>query len=107
MAGAYLAFSPLWVDVGTTATWALVIIGAAIAILALVALALPSVVIDEFVIAAGGVVAFIAPWLFSYTDTNAAAWGSWIAGAVVVAAGLLAVPASTEAHRLRRREQVA
>lgn len=94
LAGLYLALSPLWVDVDTTGTWAIVIIGAAIVVLGLVALAAPGAFIDEWLVAAAGVVAFIAPWLFTYTDMDAAAWGSWIAGAVVVVTALLAVPAS-------------
>lgn len=99
LAGLYLALSPLWVDVDTTGTWAMVIIGAAIVALGLVALAAPGAFIDEWLVAAAGVVAFIAPWLFTYTDMDAAAWGSWIAGAVVVATALLAVPASREVYQ--------
>jgi len=99
LAGAYLALSPLWVEVGTGGRWAMVVIGAVIAVLAVIALAAPGAVIDEWAMTAGGVVAFIAPWLFSYSDLAAAAWGSWLVGAVVVVASLFAVPASREVYQ--------
>ncbi|GAB3409918.1 SPW repeat protein [Flindersiella endophytica] len=63
-------------------------------ILAVVALALPGAFIDEWMAAAAGGVAFIAPWLFSYTTYDGAAWTSWIVGLLVVIVALTAVPAS-------------
>ncbi|WP_235022701.1 SPW repeat domain-containing protein [Amycolatopsis alkalitolerans] len=101
LAGAFMALSPLWVDIGTGGTWAMVIIGAAIGVLALVALALPGAFIDEWATAAGGVVAFVAPWLFSYSALSGAAWTSWIVGAVVVVSALAAVPASLKDYRMQ------
>jgi SPW repeat-containing protein len=98
-AGAFLALSPIWVDVSTGGAWAMVIIGAAIGVMALIALALPGAVIDEWATAAGGVVAFVAPWLFSYSDQSGAAWTSWIVGVVVAGFALAAVPASLEEYR--------
>ncbi len=93
-AGAYLALSPLWVEVDIRATWALVIIGAAVGVMAVIALAVPGAYIDEWMMAVGGVAAFVAPWVLSYTEITAAAWGSWVAGAIVVVAALAAIPAS-------------
>lgn len=98
-AGGYLALSPLWLDVGTGATWAMVIIGAAVAVMALIALAMPGAYIDEWMMALGGGVAIVAPWLFSYSDNSAAAWTSWIVGAVVAISALAAVPASRQVYR--------
>ncbi|HET7277462.1 MAG TPA: SPW repeat protein [Dermatophilaceae bacterium] len=97
--GGYLAFSPLWLDVTTKATWAMVVIGAAAAVLAIVALAMPGAFIDEWMTAVAGGVAVLAPWLFSYTENTAAAWTSWVVGAVIVVAALAAVPASREVYR--------
>lgn len=48
------------VDIDTTGTWVIVIIGAAIALMALVALYAPRAYVDEGMIAVGGVGAFIA-----------------------------------------------
>jgi hypothetical protein len=102
LAGLYLALSPLWIDIDTTGTWAMVIIGAAIAAMALTALYAPGAYIDEWMTAVGGAAAFVAPWVFTYTATEAAAWTSWITGAVVVVAALAAVPASRAVYRQHR-----
>lgn len=99
VAGAFLALSPLWVDVDTRGTWAMVIIGLVIVALAVVALAMPGAYVDEGVMAAVGVVAFIAPWLFSYSGDTAAAWTSWIVGVVVAGLALSALPASRAVYR--------
>ncbi|GAA2806687.1 SPW repeat protein [Kribbella solani] len=99
LAGLYLALSPLWVTVDTTGTWAMSVIGGVVAVLALIALAMPGAYFDEGVTAVGGVAAFIAPWVFTYTDATAAAWTSWIAGGVVVLAALAAMPASRSVYR--------
>jgi len=99
VAGALLALSPLWVDVDTRGTWAMVIIGLATVALALVALAMPGAYVDEGVTAAVGVIAFIAPWLFSYSEDTAAAWTSWIVGIVVAGLALSALPASRAVYR--------
>lgn len=99
VAGGFLALSPLWVDVGTAATWAMVIIGLAVVAMALIALAMPGAYIDEWMTAVGGVAAFVAPWVFDYASVTTAAWQSWIVGLVVVAAALFALPASREVYR--------
>src|SRR5690606_734559 len=99
VAGAVLALSPLWVDVGTSGAWTMVIIGLAIVAMALIALAMPGGYIDEGAAAVGGLAAFIAPWVIGYTDSTGAAWTSWIVGAVVVIAALAALPASREVYR--------
>jgi hypothetical protein len=99
LAGALMAFSPIWVNVSTRGAWAMVIIGAAIGVMALIALAQPGAVIDEWATAAAGVVAFVAPWVFSYADQGNAAWTSWTVGALVVVFALAAIPASLQVHR--------
>jgi len=37
-----------------------------------------------------GAVLFIAPWLFGFAGTAGAAWSAWIAGALIVIAGIWA-----------------
>lgn len=103
IAGAFLLLSPLWVGVGAGGAWAMVIIGLAIVVMALVALARPGAYIDEWMTAAGGVLAFLAPWLFGFSDRPGAAWTSWIVGIIVVIAALAAVPASRQVHQRERR----
>jgi uncharacterized membrane protein HdeD (DUF308 family) len=99
VAGGYLALSPLWVDVSTAGTWAMVIIGVAVAAVSVVALAMPGAYADEWLTVAAGVVAFIAPWVLSYTESTAAAWTSWVVGIVVAGLALSALPASLEVYR--------
>ncbi len=94
IAGAVLALSPIWLEVSTTVMWAMIIGGAAIAVMALVALAMPGAYIDEWMMALLGAATFVAPWVLSYTDVQAATWTSWAIGLVVVVAALAAVPSS-------------
>lgn len=99
VAGVFLALSPLWFDVDTGGAWAMVIIGVVMLAFGVVALALPGMVADEWLAMASGVVAFIAPWVFSFTDYTAASWTAWVIGVIVVASALLALPASRAAHQ--------
>lgn len=99
VAGGFLALSPLWVDVSTGGAWAMAIIGVAVAAVAIAALAMPGAYADEWLTVAGGVVAFIAPWVFSYTESTAASWTSWVVGIVVAGLALTALPTSLEIYR--------
>lgn len=94
IAGVVLALSPIWLEVTTTVMWALIIGGAVIAVMTLVALAMPGAYIDEWMMALLGAATFVAPWVLSYTDVQAATWTSWAVGLVVVVAALAAVPSS-------------
>lgn len=99
VAGAVLALSPIWLEVTATVMWTMVIIGAAVAVMALIALAMPGAYIDEWMMVLAGVAAFVAPWVLSYTDVQAAAWTSWVVGVVVAGSALLAVPSSRAVYR--------
>jgi hypothetical protein len=98
-AGAFLALSPIWFDVDSAGTWAMVIIGVAMAVLGLIALYNPGLMADEVFAIVAGVVAFAAPWLFSYTDYTEAMWTSFVVGVMVAVSAALALPASRTAHR--------
>src|SRR5919108_2477892 len=101
VAGLYAALSPIWVN--TTgerdAFWALIVLGALIAIASLVSLAMPGVVATEALTVLFGVLLFIAPWVLSYTGHAAAAWTSWLVGAIAVVVAASAMPATNRAHR--------
>lgn len=100
IAGAYLALSPLWVEVDTVGIWTMAVVGGVAALAGLLNLAMPAIsFIDEWVAAAIGAIAFVAPWLFQYSDQSAASWTSWIVGAVLAIVALWALPASMELHR--------
>src|SRR5262245_32336015 len=80
IAGLYAALSPIWVN--TTgerdAFWALIVLGALLAVTALCSLALPGVVATEWLTVLFGVLLFVAPWVLTYTDRTAASWTSWV-----------------------------
>lgn len=98
-AGLFLALSPIWFEVDTAGTWAMAIIGASTAVFGLIALYSPGLMADEVLAIGAGVVAFLAPWLFSYSDYSTASWTSWVVGVLVALAGALALPASRAAHQ--------
>ena len=101
VAGVYAALSPIWVS--TTgergAFWALIVLGALVALASLVSLAMPGVVATEWLTVLFGVLLFVAPWVLTYTDRFGASWTSWIVGVIAVLLGGSAVPASNRAHR--------
>ncbi|KWX00302.1 hypothetical protein C3Y87_05085 [Carbonactinospora thermoautotrophica] len=97
--GVYALLSPIWTETNTGAMWALIILGAVLALVSLWSLAQPGMVAAEWAHALVGLVLFLSPWLFGYADMTGAAWTSWIAGAIALITGLLAVPQSNSAHR--------
>jgi uncharacterized membrane protein HdeD (DUF308 family) len=101
IAGLYAAISPIWVS--TTgerdAFWALIVLGALLAVTALSSLALPGVVATEWLTVLFGVLLFVAPWVLTYTDRTAASWTSWVVGAIAVVLGAITVPTLTRGNR--------
>jgi uncharacterized membrane protein HdeD (DUF308 family) len=101
LAGLYAALSPIWV--GTTdergALWALIVLGALLAVTSLVSLALPGTIVTEWLIVLFGALLFIAPWVLTYTDRAGASWTSWVVGVIAIVLGGSAVPMSGRAHR--------
>jgi uncharacterized membrane protein HdeD (DUF308 family) len=101
IAGLFAALSPIWVS--TTgerdAFWALIVLGALLAIAALLSLALPGVVATEWLTVLVGVLLFVAPWVLTYTDRVGASWTSWVVGVIAVALGGSSLPASNRVHR--------
>jgi SPW repeat-containing protein len=101
LVGLYAALSPIWVS--TTgehgAFWALIGLGALLAVTALFSLALPGVVATEWLTVLFGVLLFIAPWALTYTDRVGASWTSWVVGAVAAVLGGVTVSISNRPHR--------
>jgi uncharacterized membrane protein HdeD (DUF308 family) len=101
LAGLYAALSPIWVS--TTgerdAFWALIVLGALMAVAALFSLALPGMVATEWLAVLFGVLLFAAPWVLTYTDRMGASWTSWVVGVIAVVLGGFSVPASNRIHR--------
>ena len=103
LAGLYAALSPIWVSTSgeRDAFWALIVLGALLAVTALSSLALPGVVATEWLAMLFGVLLFAAPWVLTYTDRVGASWTSWVVGAIAVVLGAITVGTSN-----RRRPQV-
>ena len=101
IAGLYAALSPIWVN--TTgerdAFWALIVLGALLALTALCSLAMPGVVATEWLAVLFGVLLFVAPWVLTYTERSAASWTSWVVGVIAVVLGGFSVPASNRFNR--------
>jgi uncharacterized membrane protein HdeD (DUF308 family) len=97
--GVLTLLSPIVVATDTAALWTLIVFCVLIAGTALWSLAQPGSVASEYVHAVLGVLLFISPWVFTYSDMAGAAWTSWVAGVLTLAAGLAAVPAAQAEHR--------
>ena len=101
IAGLYAALSPIWVSTTRErgAFWALIVLGALLAVTALCSLALPGVVATEWLTILFGVLLFVAPWVLTYTERTGASWTSWVVGAIAVVLGGFSVPASNRFNR--------
>jgi hypothetical protein len=97
--GVLTFLSPIVVATDTAALWSLIVFGVLIAATSLWSLAQPGSVASEYVHAVLGVLLFISPWVFGYSDMSGAAWTSWVAGVLTAAVGLAAVPAAQADHR--------
>ena len=101
VAGLYAALSPIWIS--TTgerdARWALIVLGALLAVTALCSLALPGVVATEWLTVLFGVLLFVAPWVLTYTERTGASWTSWVVGAIAVVLGAITVGTGNRANR--------
>ncbi|PXY21384.1 SPW repeat protein [Prauserella muralis] len=97
--GVVLVLSPIWMDTNNAALWTMIVLGALIAIDGLASLAMPGMVYGEGIQIVLGALAFVSPWVMSYTDFGGAAWTSWIVGGLTVLVGAAALPLANAAHR--------
>jgi SPW repeat len=93
--GVWLFISP-WV-LGTTSdaatAWNAWIIGAAIFVVALIALGTPASVAAPWVNVVLGAWLFVSPWVLRYTDVSDGAINAWVFGVVTVLVALWAMSA--------------
>lgn len=97
--GVVMALTPLWSYPGMGGAWAMVVLGVLLAGTSLWSLYDPGAMASEYAHAAIGVLMFVTPWVFSFTDVRVAAFSAWILGVIAVAAGLAALPESRRAHQ--------
>jgi hypothetical protein len=98
--GVYALLSPIWVSTTgeTGAAWTLIVLGVLLAATALTSLARPALVATEGLTVLFGVLLFIAPWVFTYTELSGASWTSWIVGVVAVVLGGSVAAMSNRTH---------
>ncbi len=97
--GAVAALSVLWLETSWAAMWSLLVFGVLLLVSGLWSLAMPGSVASEYVHIGLGVLLFISPWVLGYFSFPAAAWTSWVIGALAVAVGAAAVPVAITTHR--------
>jgi hypothetical protein len=97
-AGVVTLLTPLWSDPGGNGRTAMLVLGVVLALTALWSLYDPGAIASEYSHAVLGVLLFVIPWVFDFTDETVAAYTCWIAGVVAVAAGLLAVREHMRGH---------
>ncbi|QIX27161.1 SPW repeat protein [Nocardioides sp. JQ2195] len=91
-AGVYALLSPIWTNTETRATWTMVVLGAAVAVVALWSLAMPGDQIADYALILMGVLLFISPWVMDFATRDNLAMTAWITGAITAVAGVLAMP---------------
>ncbi|MBT2500826.1 SPW repeat protein [Agromyces sp. ISL-38] len=97
--GLAVALSALFVPPMGASVAMMVSLGILLIISGLVNLASPGLVAMEYVQGVLGLLLIISPWIGGYAGTSdAAAWVSWIGGAVVVIVAALAIRPSMRAH---------
>lgn len=90
--GVVVALTPLWFSPGgNLEIWTMVVLGALLALAGIWSLAMPAMMLSEWIHAILGVLTFVAPWVVAYYDQAGAAWTSWIGGLLAVVVGLWAV----------------
>ena len=84
LAGVYMVLVPVFYATVYAASANAFIMGTAVALIALAALAYPRVRSIEWLQLLAGVWLFIAPWALGFQSVTQAAWNQWIVGAVVI-----------------------
>jgi hypothetical protein len=91
-AGVYAALSPIWTTTTTKASWTLVVLGIATALVGLWSLAYPTARAAGPLLALIGVLFFISPWVRSFDTVHGVAWTAWVAGVITFVLGGMTMP---------------
>lgn len=97
-AGAYAALATMWTSQTAGATTMMIGAGVLLVVSGVWNLMRPGTPVGEWVQMVLGALLFISPWVAGYSGYMGAAWTSWIAGAVALIAGVLAVQPSMREH---------
>lgn len=96
--GLYVALSTIWTPQMGASMPIMIVLGVLLVAAGVWSLAMPGLVSMEWIHVALGALLIISPWVGNYSTSAGAAWTSWIAGAIALAAGLLAVQPAMRMH---------
>ncbi|RNL85436.1 SPW repeat protein [Halostreptopolyspora alba] len=99
VAGVAVAISWIWHGMLGIGMAAMLILGVLTVLAAVISITRPGMIATEVVTLALGALLFLSPWLLAFTDTMAAAWTAWIAGAVIAVMGIVSLPMANTTHR--------
>ena len=107
VAGAYAALSPWWTTTTDRATMTMVVLGAVIAVLALLELFRPDMMSIEGLTALLGACMIAAPWVMGFSGTRPMAWTAWVVGAVVLVVGAADLQVTRSHHKSHHKGSMA
>lgn len=104
LVGVWFLVSPwiLGLSENTSILWTGVTLGVLIALASVWALITPEGQVPELCNMVLGLIAFIAPWVFSFAVETAGAWNAWIVGAVALILGAWALMDVRQAAEFER-----
>ena len=97
-AGLYVALSTIWTAHMGASVALMLVLGVLLVAAGVWSLAMPGLVSMEWIHVALGALLIISPFVGGYASSAGAAWTSWIAGAVALIVGLLAVQPAMRMH---------
>ena len=99
-AGLFAVLSTIWTSHQGSSLVMMIGCGVLLMVAGIWNLLSPGTPVGEWVLIVLGALLFISPWLASYSSHMGASWSSWIAGAVALVAGVLALQPSMKAHHV-------
>ncbi|MEV6277714.1 SPW repeat protein [Nocardia sp. NPDC051832] len=90
--GVIAALSTLWVATNDNAFWALIILGALIALTGLAQIYRASMAALDYAMALFGALLFLSPWVLDFTAYSGASWTAWVVGVATVVVAVAALP---------------
>ena len=97
--GLALALSYVWHGMLGVGGGAMLVLGVAAIVAAILSLTRPGAVSCEFAAVVIGVLAFVLPWTVGFTNEPLAAWSAWILGALIAGVGVYGLVMATRSRR--------
>ena len=91
LAGLYVALATIWTTQQASSMVMMIGVGVLLILSGVWNLMTPGQPVAEWLLPLFGALLFISPWIAGYTMHTGATWTSWIAGAVALIVGVLAL----------------